>query len=423
MAHSVDLQLLATRESEQTEWKDQVSNVNDVGRTLSAFANDLANLGGGYVVCGVREERDEHGFPRLVRGGLSANRLREIEGQVLTRCRERVHPAIAPRVEELPADTADARVLVFIQPATGQGHLLREGDEGGKYFVRVSRQTVEARNGLLRELLVRSGGLLPWDHRACSLASPKDLDLLALRQALQTAGLQEAERDMDDYLNEEFQISPFVPPLCVREPLTGSLRPRNFALLLFGRNLQRFIPGAVSLFSEYRGNDRSEPSAQRHEVAGNVLEQASKLRHLLELQAPTLFDKTDLNHPNAVKYPLRALYECLGNALAHRDYERVDPLRISVFATRIEFTSPGGLPLGVDQELFRTGRAGARWRNQALAWFFHRLQVAQAEGQGIPTILRTMHEAGCPPPSWQATDSEVSCVLPAHPRAGATTTF
>lgn len=86
------------------------------------------------MVCGVREELDEHGFPRLVRGGLSANLLREIEGQVLTRCRERVHPAIAPRVEELAADTADARVLVFIQPATGQGHLVREGDEGGKYF-------------------------------------------------------------------------------------------------------------------------------------------------------------------------------------------------------------------------------------------------------------------------------------------------
>lgn len=54
MAHSVDLHLLATRESEQTEWKDQVANVNDVVRTLSAFANDLANLGG---ICGLRGAR------------------------------------------------------------------------------------------------------------------------------------------------------------------------------------------------------------------------------------------------------------------------------------------------------------------------------------------------------------------------------
>lgn len=57
-----------------------------------------------------------------------------------------------------------------------------------------------------------------------------------------------------------------------------------------------------------------------------------------------------------------------------------------------------------------------KWRNQALAWFFNRLQLAQAEGQGIPTILRTMREEGCPPPAFRTSPQHVVCVLPAHPR-------
>ena len=61
----IDLRQLSLRESEQIEWKENVADINDVVETLSAFANDLANLGGGYVICGAQEEKDEYGFPNL----------------------------------------------------------------------------------------------------------------------------------------------------------------------------------------------------------------------------------------------------------------------------------------------------------------------------------------------------------------------
>src|SRR5882762_5294898 len=150
----IDLDQLARRESEQTEWKENVAEINDVVQTLSAFANDFQNLGGGYVVCGAKEEKDADGFPRLVRTGLAANRLREVENTVLARCRDRVSPPLVPLVEELPTGEASRRVLVFLQPATGTAHTFRRGQDGAKHYVRISRSTIEARNGVLRELLV-----------------------------------------------------------------------------------------------------------------------------------------------------------------------------------------------------------------------------------------------------------------------------
>lgn len=407
---------LAQRENEQTEWKENVADMDDVAATLSAFANDLQNLGGGYVVCGAKEEKDEFGFPRLRRQGLTSARLREVEGTVLTRCRERVSPPIAPLVEELLTDDPERRILVFIQPATGSAHTYRRGTDGAKHYVRVGRTTIEARNGLLMDLLVRTRALEPWDRRLCNGATANDLDLLAIRDALQRMGLTSLDRSIDPYLNDGAQLSPFVPSLCIAEPLTGISRPRNFAMLLFGREPQRFIPGAFSVFSLYNGLDRTSSIARRLDMAGTLIDQARHLRELLSLETVTFFDKTDLQTPNGEKYPARALQEAMINALAHRDYELYDPVRITSFQDRIEFLSPGALPLGTGLEDLRNRTVIPRWRNQALAWFLARLQLAQAEGQGIQTIYSTMKAAGCPPPVFNANEVSVSCTLYAHPK-------
>jgi ATP-dependent DNA helicase RecG len=416
MTDQLDLKELSVRESEQVEWKEDVADTDDVAATLCAFANDWSNLGGGYVICGAREEKDEHGFPRVVLVGLSSSRLKEVENKVLALCRDRVSPPIGPSTLELMADQPDRRVLVFVMPATRSAHTFRRRDDAGRHYVRIGRSTREARNGIMRELLVRRGALEEWDRRPCLTATVNDLDLLVLRDALQRMGVFRPDLGIDEYLSDTKSLSPFVPPLCFREPLTGTLRPRNFSLLLFARNLQAHIPGAYSLFSVYAGSDRSEPRAERHELAGNLIEQARRLFELLDAQSYTAFDKTDLKSPNAVKYPSRALREAVINALAHRDYEMVEPGRTTVFSGRIEILSPGSLPTGISEDAFRIGQSSAKWRNQSLAWFFNRLQLAQAEGQGIPTILRSMREEGCPPPEFEVNEVQVRCLLRAHPR-------
>lgn len=412
----IDLKELASRESEQVEWKENVADVEDVARTIAAFANDYSNLGGGYVVCGAREARDEHGFQKMEIPGLTAGRLKEIEGRVLALCREKVNPPVAPLLEELPAATEDRRILIFIVPATGDAHTFRSSDDSGKYYIRISRETREARNGVLRELFVRKRVQEPWDRRCHPAATIDDIDLLALREVMKRVGLWDDSRGLEDYLSATVQLSPFVPTLCVREGLTNILRPRNFALLLFGRNIQRFFAGAISSFSVYPGCDRSEPFAVRIMLDGDILDQIKYILDKLKSEAYTVMDKTGQQLPNLAKYPQRALHEAVINAFAHRDYESNQPVRVTVFSERIEIFSPGALPSAIDQARFLDGRATPYWRNQALAWFFNKLQLAQAEGQGIATIYRTMREEGCPSPSFELSLDSVLCTLPAHPR-------
>ena len=48
------------------------------------------------------------------------------------------------------------------------------------------------------------------------------------------------------------------------------------------------------------------------------------------------------------------------------------------------------------------------------AYIFNKLQLAQAEGQGISTILKTMKEEGCPKPIFKIKPDSIVCILKAH---------
>jgi len=413
---NVVLKDLATRESERVEWKENVADISDVVKTIVAFSNDFSNLGGGYVVCGAKEGKDESGFQKVFFKGLTASRFSEIEGHVLADCREKVDPPIVPTIEEIVQESSDNRVLVFIVPATGYAHCYRSsGKDSSTYYIRIGRETREAKNGLLRELLVRKGALEPWDRRINGEAKIEDIDLLVLRDYLQQMGLWDPQKALEDYLSASEQLSSFVPPLAGKEKLTDILRPRNFTLLMFSKKPTKYFPGAFSVLSIYKGKDRSEPVAEKHEEAGPIVEQAKRLIELLNTEAYTAFDKDD-PRPNQVKYPKRALQEAIVNAIVHRDYESDQPTRITVFVNRIEINSPGEIPRTIDKEKFVKGLASPYWRNQALAYFFSKMQLAQSEGQGIPTILRTMHEEGCPDPEFEFGLNNLICILPAHPR-------
>ena len=133
MTPKVDLKELAGRESEQVEWKRRVADVDDVLRTITAFANDFQNLGGGYVVCGAEELRDEHGFSRVEFPGLTAARFRELEGKVMADARGKIDPPVTPLVEEFPGSVEGQRVLVFIVPASSHAHSYRaDGKDASK---------------------------------------------------------------------------------------------------------------------------------------------------------------------------------------------------------------------------------------------------------------------------------------------------
>ena len=420
MYFNIDLSELSLRESERVEWKengDDIDVVKKIVKTISAFANDISNFGGGYVVCGAKEIKDDYGFPKVQYKGLTANKLKEIEGKVTQHCREYIHPALSPIVEEIiNPEYSSTRILVFVILASPDAHIYRDG-QTSTYYVRISRETREAKNGILTQLLIKKQKIEYFDKRINNTATEADIDVLLFRDSMQQMGLLFPEKSLADYFSDREQIAELIAPLFVRTGLDNILRPRNFTLLMFGKkaSITALFTEAYTVLSIYRGIDRSESTAERYIFTGSIIEQAKKSIELLNSQIYTAFDKNS-NKPNQVKYPNRALQEAVINAIVHRDYEIPEPIRITVFINRIEIQSPGALHWGVDREKFLQGRASPKWRNQSFAYLFNKLQLAQSEGQGIPTIIRTMKEEGCPAPIFEIESESLTCILPANPR-------
>ena len=71
------------------------------------------------------------------------------------------------------------------------------------------------------------------------------------------------------------------------------------------------------------------------------------------------------------KIPESAFREAIANALIHRVWDVDSQIRVSMFDDRLEIVSPGGLPSGITEEEYLSGKLSVL-RNRNLANVFYR---------------------------------------------------
>jgi predicted HTH transcriptional regulator len=108
-----DLLRQRTVESERIEYKAGW-NPDAILRTLCAFANDFANLGGGYVVIG--QDCDANGRPVFPPVGLAENQLDKIQRELLAHC-QLIQPPYFPT---LGIEEVQGRKLIVLWAPGGQ---------------------------------------------------------------------------------------------------------------------------------------------------------------------------------------------------------------------------------------------------------------------------------------------------------------
>src|SRR6516165_7638609 len=111
--HLDDLLRQRTVEGDRIEYKAGW-NPDATLRTLSAFANDFENLGGGYVVIG--QDCNEHGQPIFPPVGLNDNQLDPIQRELLGYC-NLIQPAYFPI---LSVEKHEGRNLIVLWCPGGQ---------------------------------------------------------------------------------------------------------------------------------------------------------------------------------------------------------------------------------------------------------------------------------------------------------------
>ena len=185
-----------TIEWERLEFK-QGWNPEEVIHTLCAFANDLHNWGGGYIIIGIAENA---GQPILPPAGLQQSHLDRIQGEII-QLGHKISPTYFPISQ--PYLFEGKHILVLWCPA-GDNRPYRAPETLGKNspyheYIRVGSRSIKAVGDYLRQLQELTARV-PFDDRINNRATLQDLDL-----GLIQAHLQEIKSD----LFEESKAMPF----------------------------------------------------------------------------------------------------------------------------------------------------------------------------------------------------------------------
>jgi len=147
-------------------------------------------------------------------------------------------------------------------------------------------------------------------------------------------------------------------------------QPTQAALLLFGRQPQRFTPAAEVRCMHFHGTEIQRPAPYYQIFQGSLFEQVDRATNFalgvlnrgvgtraLSAQAPVIFE-----------IPPDVIREAIVNAVAHRDYTSGAAVQISVFSDRVEIWNPGLLPPPLTTE-------GLRHPHRSIA---HNPRIAEA---------------------------------------------
>lgn len=402
-----------TIEWERLEFKEGW-NPEDVVHTMCAFANDLHNWGGGYIIVGIAEQ---DGRPILPPVGLQHNQLDAIQKKILE-LGHKIAPTYFPIAQPYLLQGKHILVLwcpagdnrVYTAPAT-----LGSGGPRAPY-VRVGSNSIVARGETLRRLQELTARI-PFDDRLNNRASLTDLDL-----GLIQAYLQEIKSD----LYEESKTMPF-EDLCrtmlIAKGSNEDIRPVNVGLLFFSKEPQRFFDRSwieLVWHQDMSGSNYKE-TYFKGPIQNQLRDALSSIKtNIITEQILKLDDRAEA--VRFFNFPYAAVEEALSNAVYHKSYELGNPIEIQIWQDKLEILSyPGPVP-PVNASILKSHRriVAREYRNRRIGDFLKELRLTEGRGTGFPTIYRAMEANGSPKPIFE-TDADSTyflTILPAHTRAG-----
>lgn len=363
--------LLTRAEDQWFERKAFRIQPKDLAKTIVAFAN----AEGGKIAVGISDKKFE-GYPTPKQ----ENSIRQVS-------LEHTDPTV--RVSFSKDEGEDGQVILIDVKPSNTVHYLTNGD----CYLRVGDQSHKLSTDEIMELRY-SKGEQRYDARAVHNASIRDLDPAAY----------------EAYAKEIGSSSP-LDALRARYLIDSEDNPTTAAILLFGKEPQRWFPNAQVRILQWEESHRIPGRQQRllydKRVEGTIPHQIITARELILDRLPKVsrLGKEGL-FANETSIPQDAWLEGLVNAVIHRSYSLSgDHIRFEIFPDRIEITSPGRFPgLANPRNPEQISRFA---RNPHIARAAQELHIGQELGEGIRRIFSEMRSVGFTDPIYRQTSGTV----------------
>lgn len=369
-------------------------------KTICAFANDLDNWGGGYIVIGV-EEKD--GRPVYPLKGVPSEKLDSYQKNIFLKC-QLIRPAYTPIIG---VETYQNKQFIVIwcpggdnRPYSSPKTMAKDNKEH-IHYIRKASNTVEPSDDEEKDLFTLANRV-PFDDRVNHQADISDLNITLIQNYL---------KEVKSSLYEKSQNGDFIEvchDMNIISNLPEYVKPKNVGLMFFSMEPDKFFPytqiDVVQFPDGLGGNDIIENTFK-----GPIHQQ---LRAALQFIKNMIITEKVIKHPDRAEadrffnYPFAAIEEALSNAVYHRAYDIREPIEVRVERDRIEIVSFPGPDRSVTQEGLKHYRvSNRRYRNRRIGDFLKELHLTEGRNTGFKKILDALEANGSPKPEFETDEN------------------
>jgi predicted HTH transcriptional regulator len=324
----------------------------------------MANAQGGLLVLGVDDKSKEV-------LGIPYSALDAVEKWLAEICHDKVTPPLDIVTEHLTLPDASGQMQPVIVVTVPKSLMVHKSPNG--YFKRVAHAKREMSPDVLARLFQQRSQtrLIRFDEQPVAKTRFKDADALLVRQFV-----REGEGDIERQLQRLHLLA---------ENEEGELCLSVAGLLLCTLKPTRWLPHAYIQAVAYRG-ESNDPQYQldAKDFDGPIDRQIWDAFHFVQrhMQVPA---KKDLGRVDYPQYSLRAVFEALVNAVAHRDYSLSQGrIRLHMFCDRLELYSPGSL---LNTMTVESMQMMSMPRNEVISSLFARYYSVQESGLGRSYLM------------------------------------
>lgn len=309
---------------------------------------------------------------------------------------------LSPAEREFDRASAKAKPrLVFVKGQDDKGRhpkmlaLIRKAGAQliRRRFVAIADLTAAVYASLVK-YLEQTGGLRtkPFDASACPDAVLSDLSREKLAEFLAVARTERG-----------YAIGPRTPTAkaLAHLNLLDSGKPSHAAVLLFGKQPQRFLLTSEIKCLHFHGTEVLKPIPSYHIYKGTIFELVDQAADFVMSKINRAVIPQENRPASLIEYelPYKAVREAIVNAVAHRDYTSNASVQVMLFADRLEIRNPGELPPPLTIEGLRVPHASIP-HNPLIAESVFLATYAEKAGSGILDMIALCRTAGVRTPSF-----------------------
>ncbi|HEP9388876.1 TPA: putative DNA binding domain-containing protein [Pseudomonas aeruginosa] len=353
------IDLLSRGEDSRQQFKTDINNADALAAEIVAFSNTA----GGRIFIGVNDDGSVRGL-----SGADVARLNMLIANVASQV---VRPAVNPLTENVPHPAGTVLVL-----SIGEGVNKPYMDKNGAIWVKNGSDKRRATSREELQRLFQQAGLVHADETPVAGLSAGDVDMPYFETFF--------EQQFGEPLAQHNQP---LPQLLTNMNLMNQGQLNVAGGLLFAKSPHYALPAFVVKAVAFVGTQiEDERYIDSRDIVGKLADVFQQTLGFIVANTRAAQGEQGFNSQGQPEIPRIVWEELVANALIHRDYFVSAPIRVLVFADRVEIISPGHLPNNLTIENIKAGNSNMR--NPILASFAAKLLPYRGLGSGLLRSLR-----------------------------------